>query len=259
MSAKEELVPILPRDAMDPWHALRALTPARIALGRVGAGVPTSRHLELQLAQARAKDAVWRPFDVAGLEHALLADRHDVIRVHSSARDRREYLARPDFGRRLAAADVETLATRAGAYDLVFVVGDGLASLAAERHAPTLIRAVMERLGTPWRVAPIVVAELARVALGDEVGAALGAKITVMLLGERPGMSAQDSLGAYVTWAPRLGRTDAERNCVSNVRSEGLGYEAAARTLSWLLQEVRRREQTGVSLRIGADAGQLSA
>ena len=142
------------------------------------------------------------------------------------------------------------LSTHAGAYDLGFVVGDGLAPLAAERHAFALVRALLARVDPSWRIAPVVVAEQMRVALGDEVGAVLGARVVVVLIGERPGMSAQDSLGAYVTWAPRVGRSDAERNCVSNVRPEGLAYEAAATTIAWLLREARRRELTGVALRV---------
>ena len=208
--------------------------------------MPTSRHLDLQLAHARARDAVWRPFGAVGLADAFRADGHEVIAVHSAARDRGEYLARPDLGRRLAPESAALLATRAGAYDLGFVVGDGLAPLAAEGHAPALVRALLARIDPSWRVAPVVVAEQ----MGDEAAAVLGARMVVVLIGERPGMSAQDSLGAYVTWAPRLGRSDAERNCVSNVRPEGLSYEAAAATIAWLLKEARRRELTGVALRV---------
>jgi ethanolamine ammonia-lyase small subunit len=234
----------------DPWYALSSLTPARIALGHVGAALPTSRHLDLQLAHARARDAVWRPFGAAALADAFRADGHQVVRVHSAARDRHEYLARPDLGRRLAPESAAMLATHAGAYDIGVVVGDGLAPLAAEGHAPALARALLSRIDPSWRVAPVVVAEQMRVALGDEVGAALGVRMVVVLIGERPGMSAQDSLGAYVTWAPRVGRSDAERNCVSNVRPEGLTYDAAATTIAWLLREASRRELTGVALRV---------
>ena len=234
----------------DPWHVLSALTPARIALGRSGAGVPTPRHLELQLAHARSRDAVHRTFDGASVLDALRADGRDVLRVHSAARDRREYLERPDLGRRLDVESVASLASHPDEWDLAFVVGDGLAPLAAERHAPPLLRALAARLDPAWRIAPIVVAEQARVALGDDIGAALGARIVVVMLGERPGLSATDSLGVYLTWAPRPGRTDAERNCVSNVRPEGLAYDPAAATIAWLLREATRRELTGVSLRV---------
>ena len=234
----------------DPWHALASLTPARIALGRTGAALPTARHLELQLAHALARDAVHRAFDPDALTEALRTDGHEVLRIRSAAHDRREYLERPDLGRRLGDGADSTLGTHAGEWDLAVVVGDGLAPLAAERHAPALIRAMLARLDASWRVAPIVVAERARVALGDPIGAALGARIVAVLIGERPGMSAHDSLGVYVTWAPRVGRTDAERNCVSNVRPEGLGYEAAATTIAWLLREARRRALTGVGLRV---------
>ena len=241
-------------DSRDAWHALAALTPARVALGRTGAALPTARHLELQLAHARARDAVWHPLDAVALVATLRADGHEVVHVHSAARDRREYLERPDLGRRLGEGAADALASHAGDWDVAFVVGDGLAPLAAERHAPALLRALRTRLDASWRVAPVVVAELARVALGDPVGAALGAPLVAVLLGERPGMSATDSLGVYVTWAPRPGRTDAERNCVSNVRPEGLPYDAAATTLAWLLREARRRALTGVSLRVAPPA-----
>ncbi|MEO6528822.1 MAG: ethanolamine ammonia-lyase subunit EutC, partial [Gemmatimonadaceae bacterium] len=213
-------------DTRDPWHTLGALTPARIALGRMGAGLPTARHLDLQLAHALARDAVHRPFDADALVAALLANGYEVLRVHSQAHDRREYLERPDLGRRIGGEAETMLAAHAGDWDLAFVIGDGLAPLAAERHGPALLDAIVARLDSSWRVAPIVVAQQARVALGDPVGAALGAQFVAMLLGERPGMSAHDSLGVYLTRAPRPGRTDAERNCVSNVRPEGLGYDA---------------------------------
>ena len=244
----------------DPWHALAALTPARVALGRTGSALPTASHLALQLAQARARDAVWHPLDTAALAGALIDDGHAVVCVHSAARDRREYLARPDLGRQLAAGEAGRLATHArpvGAppWDLAFVVADGLAALAATRHGPALVRAVCAALARPgahdaWRVAPVVVAEQARVALGDHVGAALGARLVAVLLGERPGMSAPDSLGVYLTWTPRPGRTDAERNCVSNVRPEGLSCAAAAATVATLARAARQQQLTGVALRI---------
>lgn len=237
-------------DSRDPWHVLSALTPARIALGRSGAAVPTTRHLELQLAHARSRDAVHRPFDVDAVLGALHRDGRDTVRVHSAARDRREYLARPDLGRRLDATSAEGLARHAGVWDVAFIVGDGLAPLAAERHAPPLLRALAAQLDPAWRVAPVVVAEQARVALADQIGAALGARLTAIMLGERPGLSATDSLGVYLTWAPHPGRTDAERNCVSNVRPEGLAYEPAASTIAWLLREATRRSVTGVTLKI---------
>lgn len=250
MSTDDESAEVARDPTRDPWISLAELTPARIALGRSGAAVPTARHLDLQLAHALARDAVHRSFDAEGLVVALRADGHEVLRVHSAARDRRDYLERPDLGRRLSDGAESLLAARAAEWDLAIVIGDGLAPLAAERHAPTLLRALFARLDPSWRVAPVVVAEQARVALGDPVGAALGARLVAVMLGERPGMSAHDSLGVYLTWAPRAGRTDAERNCVSNVRPEGLGYDAAAMTLSWLMNEARRRAVTGVGLRV---------
>lgn len=275
-----------PADA-DPRHALAALaalTPARVALGRTGASLPTARHLELQLAHARARDAVRHPFDADALARALAdaagtlaaaghavgspgtPDVPPVLRVRSAAGDRRDYLERPDLGRRLHPDDERALAATARAaraapasgadaaapWELALVIGDGLAPLAAGRHAPGLVRALGAALGrvpgAPWRIAPPVVATGARVALGDAVAAALGTPLVAVLLGERPGLSATDSLGVYVTHAPRPGRTtDAERACISNVRPEGLPVAAAAAQLAALLTAARAGRGTGVA------------
>jgi ethanolamine ammonia-lyase small subunit len=162
-----------------------------------------------------------------------------------------------DLGRRLDPASRDRLgAAAAGSCDAVFVVADGLSARAAQRHvAPLLTVLVPELLGRGWRLAPVVVAEQARVALGDEIGGLLRADLAVVLLGERPGLTSPDSLGAYLTWEPRPGRTDAERNCVSNIRPEGLDYPAAARTLGYLMEEAKRRRISGVSLK--DEAGML--
>lgn len=241
----------------DPWHPLRALTAARIALGRAGGSVPTAAHLDFQLAHARARDAVGRTLDAGRLAGELASLGAGMVRVASAAADRREYLLRPDLGRRLCEegrARLASHATRAPAGepppDLALIVGDGLSAGAAERHAPPLLARLVPALrGEGWRLAPIVVAERARVALGDEVARALGASLVVVLLGERPGLTAPESLGVYLTHDPRPGRVDAERNCVSNVRPEGLGYDAAAHVVGWLVREARRRGLTGVGLR----------
>jgi len=234
----------------DPWQALRALTPARIALGRTGASQPTSAQLAFGLAHARARDAVHAPLEVAVLADALREAGFEVLHAHSRAADRPTYLRRPDLGRRLDAASLERLRAAAGAArpDLVFVVADGLSAIAVARHAVPLLRAARERLAG-WRIGPVVVAEQARVALGDEVGEALGAGAVALLVGERPGLSSPDSLGVYLTWAPKVGRSDAERNCISNVRPEGLSYDRAAATLASLLAGARRLGATGVGLK----------
>lgn len=236
----------------DPWTALRRLTPARIALGRVGAGLPTAEVLRLGVAQALARDAVQRPLDADALAARLAQRGWPAVQVASRAASRQQYLLRPDLGRRLddaGAARLSALADPAQPPDLALVVADGLSSLAAERHAIALLAALRPRLPAAWRLAPVVVATQARVALGDEVGERLGAGLVVVAIGERPGLSSPDSLGLYLTHAPRVGRVDAERNCISNVRPEGLAPERAAARLAWLLAEAARRGVSGVALK----------
>lgn len=226
----------------DPWELLRTMTRARVGLGRAGDGLPTAENLRLAAAHAMARDAVHEPLDAEALA-AELGEGTSVVR--SAAADRAQYLQRPDLGRRLA-ADV-SLPAPGG--DLAIVVADGLSARAVHAHAVAVVGALRNRL-TTWDLAPDVVAEQARVALGDEVAAALGTRAVLVLIGERPGMSSPDSLGAYLTWAPRSGRADSERNCVSNIRPpDGLGHDAAADVLVALLTEAFRRELTGVALK----------
>lgn len=172
--------------------------------------------------------------------------------VASAARNRDEYLKRPDFGRRLSDDSRERLAPLRAEYDAAFVVADGLSALAVHRHAVPLLDVVLHNLG--WRIAPVVIVEQGRVAIGDEIGAILGARMVVVLIGERPGLSSPDSLGAYLTWQPHPGRTDAERNCISNIRAEGLSYAAAAHKLLFLMNESRRLKLSGVRLKEDAQA-----
>jgi ethanolamine ammonia-lyase small subunit len=242
----------------DAWTALRAFTPARIALGRTGSSQPTSAQLAFGLAHAQARDAVHAPLDVAALDAALRGAGFDTLIARSRAADRPTYLRRPDLGRRLDEASLARLraAAPAAAPDLVFVVADGLSAVAIARHALPLIEAARERLAG-WSIGPVVIATQARVALGDEAGEALGAHAVALLVGERPGLSSPDSLGIYLTWAPRVGRTDAERNCISNVRPEGLAYGRAAATLAGLLEGARRLGTTGVSLKDETEAPRL--
>jgi ethanolamine ammonia-lyase small subunit len=244
----------------DPWQPLRRLTAARIALGRAGSSVPTGAHLDFQLAHAAARDAVRHRADLDAIAAELALEGRPALLVASAAPDLDTYLHRPDLGRRLAPECAASLATAAseGPWDLALVVTDGLSGLAVERHAaPLAARVASERRAAGWRVAPIVVARHGRVALGDEIGEALGARLVAVLIGERPGLSAPDSLGIYVTWEPRKGRTDAERNCISNVRAEGLPVPEAARKLSWLLDEARRRGLTGVALKDAAPSSDM--
>jgi ethanolamine ammonia-lyase small subunit len=246
--------------------ALRAMTTARVALDRTGASITTQHSLEFSLAHAQARDAVHSTLGVASLMAELRERELAAVTVHSGARDRTEYLRRPDLGRSLSDTSRAVLTacsgearTRPGATLVSIVLADGLSALATERHAMPMLDALLPLLGVggteassasgSWELTPIVIAEQARVALADEIGEALRANITVMLIGERPGLSSPDSLGAYITWAPHPGRTDAERNCVSNIRTEGLDYAAAAAKIAWYVREGRRLGLTGVALR----------
>jgi len=230
---------------------LRNLTPARVGLGRAGASMPTRALLEFTLDHARARDAVHSAFDVsaiiAGLENLGLTTSD----VGSRAGNREDYLQRPDLGRALDQASHDRLASHHGNLcRLAVVVGDGLSPAAVNAHAVPLVRNLMPRLALERiEIGHAVVASRARVALGDEIGAVLGVGMVLVLIGERPGLSAPDSLGAYLTFAPRPGRTDAERNCVSNIRGGGLGYEAAAFRIAWLIREGLARQITGVALK----------
>lgn len=217
---------------------LRTLTPARIALGRAGSGVPTGELLAFGLAQARARDAVHHELDVS-----KIGIPGEVVR--SQASDRETYLRRPDLGRRLA--EETTLNKTENAIGIV--LADGLSAIAVERHAAPLVRELIALAPQRWEGAPAVIALQARVALGDEIGERLGAQLVCVLIGERPGLSSPDSLGCYLTFAPRVGRTDAERNCVSNIRPQGLAYEAAARRIDWLAAASLARGLTGVGLK----------
>jgi len=242
----------------DPWAPLRQHTAARVALGRSGASLPTREVLRFDAAHALARDAVHLPLDTEALCEQLGAAGWPVHRVHSAAPDRSTYLLHPDLGRRLdEASSAQLAAFDDPAPDLAFVVGDGLSSLAASRHAVPLLDAVRSLAPSTWLLGPVVVAEQARVALGDPVGERLKAQLVAVLIGERPGLSSPDSLGIYLTWNPRTGRTDAERNCISNVRPEGLSYAEAARRLVWLCGEALRRRLTGVGLKDLSDVAAL--
>ncbi|OBS08790.1 ethanolamine ammonia-lyase subunit EutC [Acidihalobacter prosperus] len=235
----------------DPWRGLRRFTDARIALGRVGGSQPTEAVLDFRLAHAKARDAVHRPLDADALCARLAPLGLPVLRAASRAPDRATYLQRPDLGRALAPEAAARLAGEPSAgYDVVFVLGDGLSALAVERHAPSLLEAVLTPLRAQgWRIGPLVVAEQARVALGDEAGQALNASLVVVLIGERPGLSSPDSLGIYLTYAPRPGRLNSERNCISNVRPEGLPCSTAAHKLVYLMSAAKRRALSGIALK----------
>jgi ethanolamine ammonia-lyase small subunit len=245
-----------------PWEQLRRFTPARIGLGRVGGSVPTQALLDFELAHARARDAVHAGLDVEALAGRLRASGFgDAPRVVGQARGRMEYLLRPDLGRRLdePSRDLLVSARPAGGAEgrsLAVVIADGLSAIAAARHAVPLLVALRNLEEWDAQEVAVVVAQSARVGLGDEIGELLGAEAVVVLIGERPGLSSPDSLGAYLTWGPRVGRTDAERNCISNIRPEGLPYEEAARRLRYLLGEARRLKLSGVALKDDSEGGE---
>ena len=235
-----------------PTIDLRSFTPARVALGRSGASVPTKPLLDFTLDHARARDAVHAQFDAPRLVVDLGGLGLAVVEARSQAVDRRDYLRRPDLGRQLDPGSAEALARGAtGPCQLAIVIGDGLSAAAVDAHAVALVARLLPLLAAGDAVAlgHVVVASGARVALGDEIGAILGARMVAMLIGERPGLSAPDSLGAYLTFAPRPGRTDAERNCVSNIHKAGLSHDEAAFKIAWLVREGLAREVTGVALK----------
>ncbi len=246
----------------NPWSSLRNLTSARIALGRVGTSLPTQAQLDFQFAHAQARDAVHLAFDHTTLRDALAQQGRPSLSLHSAAHDRDQYLQRPDLGRRLDEASIATLEEHVGAHpdtvDLAVVIADGLSALAVHRHAlPLLARFEEQAASEGWSMAPVALVEQGRVAVADEIGERLRARMTVMLIGERPGLSSPDSLGIYFTYGPRVGLTDAYRNCISNVRLEGLSYGLAAHRLLYLMREACVRQLSGVKLKDEAQLQQV--
>jgi ethanolamine ammonia-lyase small subunit len=229
---------------IDPWAKLRLTTRARIGLGRAGDAMPIKDVLEFQLAHAKARDAVHTKLDVAALRAQIGGE---VVLVRSEAESREIYLRRPDMGRRLH-ADCEALLAP-GDYDAVFVIADGLSATAVSANAVPMLRAALARLAD-FKIAPVVIATQARVAIGDDIGERLGARLCAILIGERPGLSVAESLGIYLTYDPKRGTRDSARNCISNIHTKGgLSYDGAADTLAWLMREALRRKLTGVDLK----------
>ncbi|WP_437881744.1 ethanolamine ammonia-lyase subunit EutC [Pseudomonas sp. LRF_L74] len=246
----------------NPWAALRKLTPARIALGRTGTSLPTEAQLDFQFAHAQARDAVHLPLDQRELTRGLEAQGHQVLHLHSAAPDRHTYLQRPDLGRRLDERSVGVLREHAKAhpdgYDLALVIADGLSALAVQKHSLAFLQRLREQSAVDgWSLAPLSIVEQGRVAVADEVAELLGARMVVILIGERPGLSSPDSLGLYFTYAPKVGLNDAYRNCISNVRLEGLSYGLAAHKLLYLMREASRRKLSGVNLKDEAQMATL--
>jgi len=243
----------------DPWDKLRQFTNARIGLGRVGTSIPTAELLRFQLSHAQAIDAVHVPLDIDNLsvqfaQSSLLAPYLPLQRLRSKAYDRMEYLQRPDLGRQLDETSISSLQPADGQrYDLVFVIADGLSSYAISNHAKNFLELFINRLQEDahkkWNIAPICVVQQGRVAVGDDVCAALNAKQVVLLIGERPGLSSPDSMGLYLTWNAKRGTEDSMRNCISNIRPEGLKYQSAVHKAHYLMTESFRRELSGVSLK----------
>jgi ethanolamine ammonia-lyase small subunit len=248
-----DLVTVSSSDAPepDPWATLKNFTAARIALGRSGTSVPLREALAFRLAHAHARDAVYSIMATDALLAGLSELQVSIEQVSSQAKNRQEYLQRPDWGRRLAEESSIHLAGAAGeGDDVVVVLADGLSAMAVNDHAVPLLRLLLPQLREAGlQIGPVVLAEQARVALGDEVGQVLKARLVLMLIGERPGLSSPNSLGAYLTYGPKLGLTDETRNCVSNIRPEGLAYPAAASKLFYLISEAIRRQLSGVGLK----------
>lgn len=263
--------PPMPLVTTNPWSALRRYTDARIALGRAGVSLPTQAQLAFQLAHAQARDAVRLALDPTALRQALADLGHEAVALHSAAADRDSYLQRPDLGRRLSTESRALLMSRLTAtqqalvspqaglldqavvervHDVAFVVADGLSALAICQHAVPFLQALLPRLlDEGWQVAPLALVSQGRVAVADEVGQLLRARMVVILIGERPGLSSPDSMGLYLTWMPRMGLSDANRNCISNVRPAGLPYDEALRKLHYLMTEARARAISGVALK----------
>jgi len=251
---------------INPWHGLRQFTSARIALGRAGVSLPTRPQLDFQFAHAQARDAVHTGLDSHAIKVQLTDKGYEVIQLHSAVGDRKTYLQRPDLGRRLDQDSRQRLegakkgsasarGTQSHRYDVSLVIADGLSARAIHENAvPLLDAAVTKMREQSWRLAPIALVEQGRVAIGDEIGERLNAAMVVVLIGERPGLSSPDSLGIYFTYGPRIGLTDAHRNCISNIRPAGLSYQEAAHKLLYLMREAQRRKLSGFSLKDEAEA-----
>ena len=240
----------------DPWSNLKKFTDARIGLGRSGSGMPTGEVLGFSLAHAMARDAVLTPLDWEAIESSAARLGLETKRVSSAVSDRSEYLRRPDLGRQLSAASRQSLAENSGVRpELLIVVGDGLSSKAVAANFEPMLTALLPFIREKsWKLGPLILAHQARVALGDDAGEIMGAKAVLMLIGERPGLSSPDSLGAYITYKPRVGLKDADRNCISNIRVRGLSYHDAAFKMTWLIDQAFKRQMTGVGLKDESNA-----
>lgn len=233
----------------DNWESLRQFTAARIALGRAGVSLPTHRHLEFQLAHAQARDAVYRPLPIRELQQQLLAAGISSVAVQTGCQDRDDYLRAPDRGRQLDQASRQ-ICCEQGNYDLAIVVADGLSAVAVEKHAVAFLRLLLPALEERrLTCSPVTLVRNGRVAIGDDIGQCYHCRLVIVLIGERPGLSAADSLGIYLTWHPAPGCSDAQRNCISNIRDGGQSYDNALHTLLYLSDQAFKRQLTGVALK----------
>ena len=236
----------------DLWHPLKAYTAARIALGRTGTAIPLKEVLEFKLAFAFAKDAVYSALDTEGLEQKLKVLGIPIYTLQSKATTRAEYLQRPDWGRLLDETSLDLLKNnrQETPYDVAIIIADGLSATAMNKHAFPVVDLLIKALKSMhYTVAPLAIVKQGRVAIGDETGYGLNAQMSVVLIGERPGLTSPDSMGAYLTFHPKPGLTDESRNCISNIRPEGLSYELATHKILYLIQEAFRLQLSGVELK----------
>jgi ethanolamine ammonia-lyase small subunit len=240
-------------EKQDPLQGLKAYTPARIGLGRVGSAIPLKAFQEFKLAHAHARDAVYSELDVDGLTSSLEQFGLPLISLHSAAAYREQYLQRPDLGRKLDEGSTEEIKNYHSPCDVAIIIADGLSATAVNSNTIQLLQILMPMLAAvKLRPAPITLVKQGRVAIADEIAYALGAKLSLILIGERPGLSAADSVGAYLTYGPTPGLTDESRNCISNIRPSGLNSEAAAKKIFYLIREAFKRKQTGIALKDNA-------
>jgi ethanolamine ammonia-lyase small subunit len=234
-------------DGLNPF---KAYTTARIGIGRVGTSIPLKESLQFKLAHAHARDAVYSTLDADSLIASLEAYKLPVLRLHSNATTRHQYLKRPDLGRRLNDASLTELKDYAGEYDVIIILVDGLSATGVNENTPGLLEHLIRLLtDSKYKIAPICLVDQGRVAIGDDIGGALNARFSIVLIGERPGLSSSDSLGAYLTYGPKPGLTDESRNCVSNIRPQGLNSKPAADKIYYLVIEAFKRKLTGVALK----------
>lgn len=234
----------------DAWQSLKKYTTARIALGKTGTAIPLTELLQFRLAHAHARDAVYSQLDTDRLVKALQSFQLPVFLLNSRAANRHEYLQRPDLGRRLNDASVAQLKDAGSKTDITLIIADGLSATAINNHLTALSEALIPQLkAAGFSIAPLCIVQQARVAVGDEVASLLNASMSIVLIGERPGLSSPDSLGAYLTYQPSIGLTDESRNCISNIRTEGLSYTEAAAKIFYLVKEAFRLQYSGVQLK----------